>query len=221
MPLLNHLISNPKNNGWVYIQLPADFSSGFQSKQLQLELTILLRYVEQKNAWKEVTQKQPHNETAWLNYYNAARYMSWFQQEDSTARQVIHEMGNAIPDSYTFNFCAYRESSSGKGYGDPKMYAEAALTKLPDDMQFFDYDNWVSYLAMQGDEVRLKPLAKLFFDSGIYSEAVLRYNYNELQGMDEGGIYIGNGDATLIPKWLIQEGMKAHCDKTTPKALSE
>ncbi len=60
-----------------------------------------------------------------------------------------------------------------------------------------------------------------FFDSGIYSEAVLRYNYNELQGMDEGGIYIGNGDATLIPKWLIQEGMKAHCDKTTPKALSE
>ena len=78
--------------------------------------------------------------------------MSWFQQEDSTARQVIHEMGNAIPDSYTFNF-----------YGDPKMYAEAALTKLPDDMQFFDYDNWVSYLAMQGDEVRLKPLAKLFF----------------------------------------------------------
>jgi hypothetical protein len=72
----------------------------------------------------------------------------------------------------------------------------------------------VSYLAMQGDEGRMKPLAKRYFDSGIYSEAVLRYNYNELQGMDEGGIYIGNGDAALIPKWLIQEGMKVHCDKT-------
>lgn len=190
-----------------------------QTKAVKVESPIVTEkdfvwYVEQKNAWKEVTQKQPQNETAWLNYYNAARYMSWFQQEDSTARQVVHEMEIAIPDSYTFNFCAYRESSSGKGYGDPQMYAEAALTKLPDDMQFFDYDNWVSYLAMQGDEVRLKPLAKRYFDSGIYSEAVLRYNYNELQGMDEGGIYIGNGDAVIIPKWLIQEGMDAHKDKT-------
>jgi len=190
-----------------------------QTKAVKVESPIVtekdfLWYVEQKNVWKEVVQKQSQNETAWLNYYNAARYMSWYQQEDSTARQVVHEMENAIPDSYTFNFCAYRESSSGKGYGDPKMYAEAALTKLPDDMQFFDYDNWVSYLAMQGDEARLKPLAKRYFDSGIYSEAVLRYNYNELQGMDEGGIYIGNGDAALIPKWLIQEGMKVHGDKT-------
>ena len=190
-----------------------------QTKAVKVESPIVTEkdfvwYVEQKNAWKEVTQKQPQNETAWLNYYNAARYMSWFQQEDSTARQVVHEMEIAIPDSYTFNFCAYRESSSGKGYGDPQMYAEAALTKLPDDMQFFDYDNWVSYLAMQGDEVRLKPLAKRYFDSGIYSEAVLRYNYNELQGMDEGGIFIGNGDAVIIPKWLIQEGMDAHKDKT-------
>lgn len=171
-------------------------------------------YTEQKEAWKAQTQKDPTNETAWLNYYNAARYMAWSHQEDSTARQVVREMEAAIPDTYTFNYCAYRESASGKGYGDPKTYAEAALTKLPDDLQFFDYDQWVCYLAMQGDEERMKPMAKRYFDSGIYSEAVLRYSYNELRGMDEGGIYIGNGDATIIPKWLIQEGMNMHKDKT-------
>ena len=171
-------------------------------------------YTEQKEAWKALTQKDTTNETAWLNYYNAARYMSWFQQTDSTAKQVVREMEVAIPDSYTFNFCAYRESVQGKGYGDPKKFAEAALTKLPDEMQFFDYDNWVCYLAMQGDEVRMKPLAKRYFDSGIYSEAVLRYSYNELAGMDEDGIYIANGDAAIIPKWLIQEGMGMHKDKT-------
>ena len=171
-------------------------------------------YTEQKEAWKAQTQKAPTNETAWLNYYNAARYMAWSHQEDSTARQVVREMEAAIPDTYTFNYCAYRESASGKGYGDPKTYAEAALTKLPDDLQFFDYDQWVCYLAMQGDEERMKPMAKRYFDSGIYSEAVLRYSYNELRGMDEGGIYIGNGDATIIPKWLIQEGMNMHKDKT-------
>ena len=170
-------------------------------------------YTEQKEAWKALTQKDHTNETAWLNYYNAARYMSWFQQADSTARQVVHEMETAIPNSYTFNFCAYRESVQGNGYGDPKKYAEAALTKLPNEMQFFDYDNWVCYLAMQGDEVRMKPLAKRYFDSGIYSEAVLRYSYNELAGMDMNGIYIANGDAAIIPKWLIQEGMGIHKDK--------
>ena len=43
---------------------------------------------------------------------------------------------------------------------------------------------------------------------------MLRYNSNELAGMDEGGIYIANGDAAIIPKWLIQEGMNVHKDKT-------
>lgn len=190
-----------------------------QTKAVRIESPIVSEkdfvwYTEQKEAWKALTQKDPTNETTWLNYYNAARYMSWFQQEDSTAKEVVREMEQTIPDSYTFNFCAYRESVQGKGYGDPKKYAEAALAKLPDEMQFFDYDNWVCYLAMQGDEARMKPLAKRYFDSGIYSEAVLRYSYNELAGMDEGGIYIANGDAAIIPKWLIQEGKGMHKDKT-------
>lgn len=190
-----------------------------QTKAVKIESPIVSEkdfvwYTEQKEAWKALTQKDPTNETAWLNYYNVARYMSWFQQEDSTAKQVVHEMEQIIPNSYTFNFCAYRESVQGKGYGDHKKYAEAALAKLPDEMQFFDYDNWVCYLAMQGDEVRMKPLAKRYFDSGIYSEAVLRYSFNELAGMDENSIYIANGDAAIIPKWLIQEGMGMHKDKT-------
>jgi hypothetical protein len=190
-----------------------------QTKAVRIESPIVSEkdfvwYTEQKEAWKTETQKDPTNETAWLNYYNAARYMSWFQQADSTAKQVVCEMEAAIPNSYTFNFCAYRESVQGKGYGEPKRYAEAALAMLPDEMQFFDYDNWVCYLAMQGDEIRMKPLAKRYFDSGIYSEAVLRYSYNELAGMDEGCIYMGTGDAAIIPKWLIQEGMGLHHDKT-------
>ena len=174
-------------------------------------------YVEQKDAWRAETQKDPQDETAWLNYYHAARYMGWFgHSSDSIARQVIVEMGQAIPDSYTYNYCAYSAGIGGHGTGetDGDKYAEAALAKLPDDMQFFDYDRWVCYLAMKGDELRLAQMAKRYFNSGIYSEAVLRYNYNELQGMDEGGIVLANGDAAVIPKWLIQEGMNMHKDKT-------
>lgn len=173
-------------------------------------------YVEQKNAWKEASQRNPQDETAWLNYYHAARYMLWFQPEDTTARQVIREMGQAIPDSYTYNYCAYSANVGGHGTGETNgdKYAEAALAKLPDDMQFFDYERWVCYLSMKGDEQRMKPLAKRYFDSGIYSEAVLRYSYNELAGMEQDGIYLSSGDAAIIPKWLIQEGMGMHRDKT-------
>ena len=195
--------------------------AGAQTKAVRIESPIVSEkdffwYVEQKEAWKTQIQKDTTDETAWLNYYNAARYMAWYQQEDTTARQVIREMGQAIPNTYTYNYCAYRANVGGHGTGetDGDKYAEAALSMLPSDMQFFDYDTWVCYLAMKGYEERMAQLAKRYFDSGIYSEAVLHYSYNELQGMDNGGIFLSSGDAAIIPKWLIQEGMGKHKDKT-------
>ena len=192
-----------------------------QTKAVKVESPIVTEkdfvwYVEQKEAWKAQTQKDPKDETAWLNYYHAAHYMGWWgTNSDSIVREAMNEMKQAIPDSYTYNFCAYRAVVSGHSdEKDGDKYAEAALAKLPDEMQFFDYDQWVCYLAMKGYESRMAQMAKRYFDSGIYSENMLRYSYNELRGMDVGGIYIGNGDGVIIPKWLIQEGMNVHKDKT-------
>ena len=75
-----------------------------QAKAVRVESPIVSEkdfvwYVEQKEAWKALTQQNPTDEKAWLNYYNAARYMSWSHQEDTTARQVVREMETAIPDS--------------------------------------------------------------------------------------------------------------------------
>jgi hypothetical protein len=137
-----------------------------QTKAVRVESPIVSEkdfvwYTEQKEAWKAETQKNPTNETAWLNYYHAAHYMGWWgTKSDSIVRQVISDMKQAIPDSYTYNYCSYRAVVSGHmEEKDGDKYAEAALTKLPDEMQFFDYDQWVCYLAMKGDEVRMKPLA--------------------------------------------------------------
>ena len=192
-----------------------------QTKAVKVESPIVTEkdfvwYVEQKEAWKAQTQKDPKDETAWLNYYHAAHYMGWWgTNSDSIVREAMNEMKQAIPDSYTYNFCAYRAVVSGHSdEKDGDKYAEAALAKLPDEMQFFDYDQWVCYLAMKGYESQMAQMAKRYFDSGIYSENMLRYSYNELRGMDAGGIYIGNGDGVIIPKWLIQEGMNVHKDKT-------
>lgn len=199
--------------------LTLSLSGMAQTKAMKVESPIVTEkdfvwYVEQKEAWKEQTQRNPKDETAWLNYYHAAHYMGWWgNNSDSVVRQVMSEMKQAIPDTYTYNFCAYRATGHVEET-DGDKYAEAALAKLPDEMEFFDYDQWVCYLAMKGYESRMAQMAKRYFESGIYSEAVLRYSYNELAGMDKDGIIIGNGDTSIIPKWLIQEGMNAHKDKT-------
>ena len=201
--------------------LTLSLSGMAQTKAMKVESPIVTEkdfvwYVEQKEAWKAQTQKNPKDETAWLNYYHAAHYMGWWgNNSDSDVREVMNEMKQAIPDTYTYNFCAYRAVVTGhveETNGD--KYAEAALAKLPDEMEFFDYDQWVCYLAMKGYESRMAQMAKRYFDSGIYSENVLRYGYNELAGMDAEGIYIGSGDTSIIPKWLIQDGMGKHKDKT-------
>ena len=201
--------------------LMLSLSAMAQTKAMKVESPIVTEkdfvwYVEQKEAWKAQTQRNPKDETAWLNYYHAAHYMGWWgNNSDSVVRQVMSEMKQAIPDTYTYNFCAYRAVGTGHvEETDGDKYAEAALAKLPDEMEFFDYDQWVCYLAMKGYESRMAQMAKRYFDSGIYSENVLRYGYNELAGMDADGIYIGSGDTSIIPKWLIQDGMGKHKDKT-------
>ena len=189
-------------------------------KAVQIESPIIsekdsMWYKEQRDLWKAKTMENPTDETAWRNYYKAARYMGWLGEDFSAAHQAIEEMSQAIPNTYTYNLCALTAIKLGHGIGtDGDKYAEAALRMLPDDMPDADYNDWVCYLAMKGQEKRMAKMAKRYFESGTYSENVLRYSYNELAGMESGGIYIANGDAAIIPKWLIQEGMGLFKDKT-------
>lgn len=189
-------------------------------KAVQIESPIVsekdaLWYKEQRDLWKAKTMENPTDETAWRNYYKAARYMGWPLEDFSAAHQAIEEMSHAIPDTYTYNLCAFTAIKLGHGLGkDGDKYAEKALKMLPDDIPPADYNEWICYLAMKGQEERMAKMAKRYFESGTYSENVLRYSYNELAGMDNDGIFIANGDAAIIPKWLIQEGMGLFKDKT-------
>ena len=86
-------------------------------------------YTEQKEAWKAETQKDPTNETAWKNYYYAARYMGWWgTSSDSIVRQAIIEMSQAIPDTYTYHYCAHMATQLGYGRdNDDDSHAAKAL----------------------------------------------------------------------------------------------
>ena len=168
-------------------------------------------YAQQAQLWQQEVKKRPKDGNAWRNLYHASFYQSFYTRDGYAAtEQILKDMEKSIPDEYEYFWCKYKQLAGGE---ESFPYAEEALKRLPEQMTFFDYDMMTSYLTMRFDEPRLRDFAKRYYESGIYSPSVLQYNYNELQGMDEGGIYFGNGDACLIPKIILQYGKGVHQDK--------
>lgn len=167
-------------------------------------------YAVQTDLWRDIARSNPKDEQAWKNYFRAAWYKKWYNKADTTANDVLREMGKAVPGSYIYNYACYRKYM---GMEESHLYARAAMKQLPETMDQNDYDIWFCYAAQVGDEENMERIAKRYYNSGLYSPYVLQYNYNELQGMEENGIYIGNGDAILIPKWIMQYAKGLHRDK--------
>ena len=167
-------------------------------------------YTVQTDLWRDIARSNPKDEQAWKNYFRAAWYKKWYNKVDTTANDVLREMEKAVPGSYIYNYACYRKYM---GMEESHLYARAAMKQLPEIMDQNDYDIWFCYAAQVGDEENMDRIAKRYYNSGLYSPYVLQYNYNELQGMEENGIYIGNGDAILIPKWIMQYAKGLHRDK--------
>lgn len=167
-------------------------------------------YTVQTDLWRDIAISNLKDEQAWKNYFRAAWYKKWYNKADTTANDVLREMEKAIPGSYIYNYACYRKYM---GMEESHLYAKAAMKQLPETMDQNDYDIWFCYAAQVGDEENMERIAKRYYNSGLYSPYVLQYNYNELQGMEENGIYIGNGDAILIPKWIMQYAKGLHRDK--------
>ena len=92
-------------------------------------------------------------------------------------------------------------------------YANRAIELLPDDAERYDYDMWAGYLMNELDTIRLTTLLTRYFENGLYPADELQYHYNELQGMDEGAIYLGQHDGNVIGKLILQLVKGVHRDK--------
>ena len=117
----------------------------------------------------------------------------------------------AIPDTYTYYLLAMQTSHE---YNKIKKYAEEALKRLPEKLYEDDYHTWCRYFLREDkDEKRLKDMLTRYYKSGLLSPDMLYFHYNELQGMEEGGIYFGEAEEDLIPKKMIQLVLGMHQDK--------
>ena len=100
------------------------------------------------------------------------------------------------------------------------VFAERALTMIPDDVDLETVDGLLGYLWRTGADLdkgergaQFNEMLKWQYEGGYYPDFALRYNYNQLEGMPENAIYIGQGDLDLFSKIMMQRAMNLHKDK--------
>ena len=176
-------------------------------------------YARQAEAWELEVKKHPKSEAAWRNLFNAKYYLKfWFdglKEHTPVENFVMTRMEQAIPETFTYNYCRYRISMASDS-----EFAERALTMIPDDVDLETVDGLLGYLWRTGADLdkgergaQFNEMLKWQYEGGYYPDFALRYNYNQLEGMPENAIYVGHGDLDLFPKIMMQRAMNLHADK--------
>ncbi len=172
-------------------------------------------YANQAEAWHNEILKNPKDETAWKYYYMSKYYLTWFEEESEESINpmdvIMDEISKNIPDTYTYYFCKYRETRRND---DNKEYADKAISLMPAEKDFFDYDNFLFYLYFHNRMDEMRKMAKDYYNSGIYSEYILESTRNELAEMEPNAIFVGKTDIDIIPKLLLIYGNNEFTDKS-------
>lgn len=180
-----------------------------------LQLDSVYRY------WDNFVTEHPKDEKAWRKLIDVEHEMvgqRWFfvgtekQRGEQLRKQlnVVPRMAQAIPDTYTYYYSYVYENLSKRV---PSEYVDSAVSVLPKDAPADDYDLWVNLLINRKDSLLLTKVLTLYYESGQYPASGLQYDYNELQGMEKGGVYLGETRGNIIGKLILQRVLGVHKDK--------
>lgn len=169
--------------------------------------------------WNNFVTEHPKDENAWHKLCDAAEQKVynayWNGSRDwNVSRQlrkelnVMPRMQQAIPGTYTYYFCVYVSSETRA-----REYADSAIAVLNNNAPAEDYDRLVDYVKGKNDTLQLTKVLTHYYESGQYPASALQYDYNELQGMDKGGVYLGNTPSDVIGKLMVQLVLGKHKDK--------
>jgi hypothetical protein len=177
-------------------------------------------YAQQYELWDKEVKQHPKSEDAWRNLFTADFYLNnWFMEERpplDSVNVVLQRMEKAIPGSFTYNYCVYKNYMDGTS-----EHAERALQLMPRDADLITVDCLLAYLWRTGADAdkgrrgaQFTACAKKLYEGHYYPEYALRYNDNQLLGLPENAIFLGNGDLEVLPKIILQRAMNLHQGKT-------
>jgi len=187
------------------------------------------------NFWNTYVQVHPKDEVAWRNLFEVSekKVFRWvsttkdWKGGEAFRKQlnVVGRMEKAIPRTYTFYYSAYegsylpeeeelaKKNNMTTLYMHHEAYADSAIVLLPKDAPAGDYELWTQYLIPKRDTVRMANVLTQYYESGQYPEESLQYHFNELQGMEEGGVYIAPHPGEMVGKLILQHVLGVHKDK--------
>ena len=169
--------------------------------------------------WDAFVAEHPKDEDAWHKLNDAGEEkvyrMYWWGQNGKQASKelrdrlnIVPRMAQAIPGTYTYYYCAYVNSDTRQ-----TEYADSAVAVLTNSAPEKDYDRLAWYLIAKKDTLRLTKVLACYYESGQYPASALQYDYNELQGMEKGGVYLGSSYGNIMGKLILQLVLGVHKDK--------
>ncbi|MGB0864660.1 MAG: SUMF1/EgtB/PvdO family nonheme iron enzyme [Saprospiraceae bacterium] len=157
-------------------------------------------YAIQRGLWAEVLEKEPKNGDAWFNYYLSSRYARMFKSaENVDLKQLAKDVWDAIPNSFEAHFI----QSWTIGWTDEaEEHLENAYKAAPD--RYETYRDMARNALLKGNKGEAKKFTDKLLESGKASKALLAWNYNLLQSVEEDAILITYGDNDTYPLWSLQ-----------------
>ncbi len=160
-------------------------------------------YQQQGKLWKKTIDKNPKNTEAWENYYNALRYAHYddidYKEKQNQLKQIIDEMGKAIPGTFVYYLSYHRTFSDLHNVS----MLEKAYQLQPDNPE--TYTDLLGYYEYSGNENKVKEFSDKLYRSQILASGLMNYNYNVLMSVEPNGILITNGDNDTYPCWVLQQ----------------
>lgn len=164
-------------------------------------------YATQAALWKAETERNPYDEDAWWNYYQATRYKLLLvdkANDYSPLADIFHEVEKVLPNSFPY-YLIKNMNSRFIAYDDEALDGMMkAIRMRPDAISF--YNDYVVCLLTKGDEELLEEIMRRWYDSGTYSANLLNYAYNAMVGMEDNAILFVNGDTPTYSTLMLQYG---------------
>ena len=155
-------------------------------------------FEDQACAWQKVVTADPKNEIAWRNLFLASYFIEengvydMFVHSDETPKtdEVMRRMKVAIPDTYTFFFCASTNWLSEWGEFDKNILIDA-IKLAPKDVDVTDIKYLVFKLwGIDPENEYLRNGFRMLYEMGYYSDRIMRYGWNLMQSMPKNAVYI-------------------------------
>lgn len=169
-------------------------------------------YQEQERLWKAELKKNKKNEKAWENYYFACRAKYGLFASDSLKDEMERELLECsrqikkhIPGTRVYYKTLIAEARLAKDEEAKEKALNGLFAVKRTSMRDYIHDVYLCFEEKRTED--LKRICKEWYNSGLYSNDMLFYCYNELAGLEPGAVMIAESSIGQAYYALLQHGV--------------